>query len=160
MFLFVTLFIETTQALKQKITYLTCYGYLKYIPALYGASPFKLFTTLVEDLPLIFYRESTNFKWINAGFRLACSELRSVIITCCFRVTSLSGHAALALSPSGIAPELTRIQLSAVCRCGQSGGVIDLLARCCLVFPLRQVALAKLYKNQHQSSNAVSSKLV
>ena len=72
-----------------------------------------------------------------AGFRLTCRSplcryVCRVIIACCFRVTALSSHAALALSQSGIAPELNRIQLSAVCRCGQSGGVIDLLARCCL----------------------------
>ena len=62
---------------------------------------------------------------------LACrSPLRRMIIACCFRVTALSSHAALALSPSGIAPELNRIQLSAICRGagGQSGKVIDLLA--------------------------------
>ena len=74
---------------------------------------------------------------INAGFRLACrSRLCRVIIACCFRVTALSGHAALALSPSSIAPELIRIQLSVVCRCGQSGGVINLLARRCLLLGL------------------------
>ena len=68
-----------------------------------------------------------------AGFRLACrSPLCRVIIACCFRVATLSGNAALALSPSGIAPELNRIQLSAICRGGQSGKVIDLLAWRCL----------------------------
>ena len=62
----------------------------------------------------------------NAGFRLACrSPLCRVIIAFCFRVAALSGNAALALSPSGIAPELNRIQLSAICRNGQSGKVID-----------------------------------
>ena len=64
-----------------------------------------------------------------AGFRLACrSPLCRVIIACCFRVAALSGNAALALSPSCIAPELNRIQLSAICRGGQSGKVIDLLS--------------------------------
>ena len=42
-----------------------------------------------------------------------------VIIACCFRVAALSGNAALALSPSGIAPKLNRIQLSAICRDGR-----------------------------------------
>ena len=65
----------------------------------------------------------------NAGFRLACR----VIIACCFRVVALSGNAALALSPSSIAPELNWSQLSAICRGGQSGKVIDLLARRCLL---------------------------
>ena len=75
-----------------------------------------------------------------AGYRLAC---RSPICRCClhrllfqscrcFRVAALSGHAALALSPNGIAPVLNKIQLSAICRGGQSGKVIDLLAWRCL----------------------------
>ena len=59
---------------------------------------------------------------------LATLPLRRVIIACCFRVGALSGNAALALSPSGISPELNRIQLSAICRGGQGGKVIDLLA--------------------------------
>ena len=68
----------------------------------------------------------THFEDAYAGFRLTCrSPLCRVIITCCFRVAALSGNAALALSPSGIAPKLNRIQLSAICRGGQSGKVID-----------------------------------
>ena len=48
--------------------------------------------------------------WINAIFRLACrSPLRRVIISCCFRVAALGGHAASASSPSG------RIRPSAIC---------------------------------------------
>ena len=71
--------------------------------------------------------------WLSyAGFRLACrSPLCRYVawsIACCFRVAALSGNTALALSPSGIAPKLNRIQLSAICRGGQSGKVIDLLA--------------------------------
>ena len=51
------------------------------------------------------------FLLTNAGFRLACRlPLCRVIIACCFRVAALSGNAPLALSPSGIAPELNRIQ--------------------------------------------------
>ena len=77
-----------------------------------------------------------------AGFRLACrSLLCRMIIACCFRVVALSGHAAFDLSPSGITPELNRIQLSAICRGGQSGKVIDLLARRCL--PLGHPSAAK-----------------
>ena len=83
-----------------------------------------------------------------------------MIIACCFRVAALSGHAALALTSSDIAHKLNRIQLSAICRGGQSGKVIDLLARRCLVIPLRQVTLAQLYKYHHQSSNGASGKLV
>ena len=45
-----------------------------------------------------------------------------MIISCCFRVVALSGNAALALSPSCIAPELNRIQLSVICRGVQSQG--------------------------------------
>ena len=63
-----------------------------------------------------------------------------VIIACCFRVAALSSNAALALSPSGIAPELNRIQLSAICRGGQSGKVIDQLAWRCL--PLGHLSAA------------------
>ena len=59
--------------------------------------------------------------WFQTSLPLAALPLRRVIIACCFRVAALSGHAALALSPSGIAPELNRIQLSAICHGGQSG---------------------------------------
>ena len=59
---------------------------------------------------------------------LAALPLRRVIIACCFRVAALSGNAALAFHRAAIAPELNRIQLSAICRGGQSGKVIDLLA--------------------------------
>ena len=66
--------------------------------------------------------------WFQTSLPLAALPLCRVIIACCFRVAALSGNAALALSPSGIAPKLNRIQLSAICRGGQSGKVIDLLA--------------------------------
>ena len=80
----------------------------------------------------------------NAGFRLAAARrfapLRPVIIACCFRVAALSSQATLASSPSGIAPELNRNQLSAICRGGQSGKVLDLLARRCLPLGLPSAA--------------------
>ena len=76
--------------------------------------------------------KSRDLCWFQPSLPLAALPLRRVIIACCFRVAALSGNAALANSPSGIAPELNRIQLSAVCRGGQSGKVIDLLARRCL----------------------------
>ena len=63
----------------------------------------------------------------NAGFRLAC---RSPL--CRYAAWSSLAVSELALSPSGIAPELNRIQLSAICRDGQSGKVIDLLTWRCL----------------------------
>ena len=70
--------------------------------------------------------------WFQTSLLLAALPLYRMIIACCFRVTALSGHVALALSPSGIASELNRIQLSAVCCCGHRGGIINLLARRCL----------------------------
>ena len=66
--------------------------------------------------------------WFQTSLPLAALPLCRVIIACCFRAAALSGNATLALSPSGIAPELNGIQLSAICRVGQSGKVIDLLA--------------------------------
>ena len=65
-----------------------------------------------------------------------CHEMSYFPVTLCQGFGAEFGrlklNAALALSPSGIAPELNRIQLSAICRGGQSGSVIDLLARRCL----------------------------
>ena len=77
-------------------------------------------------------QSETELCWFQTSLPLAALPLCRVIIACCFRVTALSGNAALALSPSGIAPELNRIQLSAICRGGQSGKIIDLLAWRCL----------------------------
>ena len=92
----------------------------------------------------------------NAAFRLslplATLPLCCVIIACCFRVAALSGNAALALSPSGIAPELNRIQLSAICRCGQSGKVIDLLAWRCLLLGRPSAASGACAVEQMSSS--------
>ena len=82
-----------------------------------------------------------------------------VITACRFRVAASSGHT---LSSSGIASKLNRIQLSAICHCGQSGEDIDWLVRRCLSLglPLRQVAFGQLYKYHQQSGNAASDKLV
>ena len=86
--------------------------------------------------------------WFQTNLPLAALPLRRVIIARCFRVAALSGNAALAFHRAAIAPKLNRIQLSAICRGGQSGKVIDLLpwldAACRLVIPLRQVTLAQL----------------
>ena len=80
-----------------------------------------------------------NWCWFQTSLPLAALPLHRMIIACCFRVKALSGHAALALSPSGIAIELNRIQLSVVCCCGQTAGLSiywqDAAYR--LVFPLR-----------------------
>ena len=70
--------------------------------------------------------------WFQTSLPLTDLPLHHVIVACCFRVAALSGHVALALSPSGIASELNRIQLLAICCSGQSSEVMDLLARCCL----------------------------
>ena len=86
-----------------------------------------------------------------------------MIIACCFRVAAPSGNAALALSQSGIAPELNRIQLSAICRGGQSGKVIDLLAWRCLPLGHPSAASGACAVEQISSSkgiNATSGKLV
>ena len=71
-----------------------------------------------------------------AGFSLACcSPLCYYAAWSSHAISELQLSAAmpaLALSRSSIAPELNRIQLSAICHGGQSGKVIDLLARRCL----------------------------
>ena len=100
--------------------------------------------------------------WFQTSLPLTALPLCHVIITCCFRVAALSGHVALALSPSGIAPELKRIQLSAICRVGQSGKVIDLLARHCLPLghpsaasgacAVEQISLSKRQCGKRQAS--------
>ena len=83
-----------------------------------------------------------------------------MIPACRFRVTSLSCQAALALSLSGFAPDLNRIELFVVCHCEQSSIVIKKNAACCLVIHLQQLKLAQLYKYLHQSGNAVSGNAV
>ena len=97
-----------------------------------------------------------------AGFGLACHlPLCCVITICCFKVVALSGKVTLALSPSGIAPKYNRIQLWSGALGKTMGTLIDWQDTAyCLVFPLRQVELAQLYKYDHQSGNAGSSKLV
>ena len=75
---------------------------------------------------------SSSVCWFQTNLPLAALLLRRVIIACCFRVAALSGNAVLAFHRAAIAPELNRIQLSAICRGGQSSKVIDLLAWRCL----------------------------
>ena len=84
------------------------------------------------------------FSLFQTSLRLTLLPLHCVIIACRFRVTVLSSHTALALSPSGIAPKVNRILLSAVCHFGQSRDVIDNWqdAAHCSVFLLQQVALS------------------
>ena len=90
--------------------------------------------------------------WFQTSLLLAALPLRFVIIACCFRVAALSGHAALALSLSGITPKCNRIQLSTICRGGQSSKVIDLLARRCLPLGHPSVASAACAVVQISSS--------
>ena len=72
----------------------------------------------------------------NAGFRLACRlPLCRYAAWSSLAVSELQLSAATPLwffHRAAIAPELNRIQLSAICRGGQSGKVIDLLAWRCL----------------------------
>ena len=69
--------------------------------------------------------------WLQTSLPLTTLPLHRLITACRFRVVALSGHAALAFSPSDIALKLNRSQLSAICCCGQSGKVIDWLAWRC-----------------------------
>ena len=61
----------------------------------------------------------------NIGVRLGCYLLLCHYATCPFMVTTLAS------TLSGISPKLNRVQLSAVCHCGQSSRVIKFLARHC-----------------------------
>ena len=71
--------------------------------------------------------------WFHTSLLLTALPLHHLITACRFRVAALRGHAAVAFSPRGITPKLNRSQLFAfaVCRCGQSGEVIDWLGWCC-----------------------------
>ena len=92
---------------------------------------FEHFYNLIVLCPGLWFKFLYWYNMTIAGFRLAwlaALPLNGMIITSNFRVTALCSHAALALSPKGITPEFNRIQLSAVCHCEQSGGVINLLA--------------------------------
>ena len=82
-----------------------------------------------QDMTVPFARARAELCWFQTSLPLAALPLCRVIIACCFRVAALSGNAALAFHRAAIAPELNRIQLSAICRGGQSGKVIDLLGR-------------------------------
>ena len=80
-----------------------------------------------------YYKEHTfsfnlipkGLSWFQTSLTLTALQLRCMIISCHFRVAALSGHTALPFSPSSIALKMNRSQLSAICRCGQSGEVID-----------------------------------
>ena len=100
--------------------------------------------------------------WFQTSLPLAALPLRSVIIACCFRVAVLSGNAALALSPSGIAPEWIEFNCLRSAAVGKAArlSIYWLDAACRLVIPLGQVALAQLNKYHHQSGNAASGNLV
>ena len=63
--------------------------------------------------------------WFQTSLPLAPLLLHHMITHCRFKIAALSGHAALVFSPSGIALKFDGVKLSMVCRCGQSGGIID-----------------------------------
>ena len=100
---------------------------------------------------------ATTLDWccFQTSLPLATLQLCYMITACHFRVTAFGSQAALASSLTGITPELNRIQLSLVCHRGQSGRVIDLLARLLAACSTlcSQVVLAQLYLYHHQSSN-------
>ena len=116
--------------------------------------------TCSQNLPTFTDCKSTSLWLFQTSLPLAALPLRRLITTCRFMVYSSQRPRRFGLSPSGIAPELNWSQLYVICRGWQSGKVIDLLARRCLVIPLWQVALAQLYKSHHQSGNAASGNLV
>ena len=87
----------------------------------------------------------THLRWFQTSLLLAALPLRHMIIACHFRVAALNGHTALAFSPSGIALKLNRSQLWCVAFSKAARSSIDWFAAAyCLVFLLRQVALAQL----------------
>ena len=70
-------------------------------------------------------------------------------------------------SHSGISPELNWSQLYVICRCGQSGKVINLLASLViyigyysLVITKQKMEFAQLYQYRHQTGKMASGKLV
>ena len=104
----------------------------------------------------------------NAGFRLACrSPLCPYIAWSPLAVSwfaALSSHAALASHQAASLLSWTEVNCM---RSAAVGKVVRFRlsiywqdTACRSVIPLRQVALAQLYKYYHQSGNAVSGKLV
>ena len=97
------------------------------------------------------------------GFRLACRYV-AWSPACRFMVYSSQGPRCFSSSPSGIAPELNRSQLYAISRGGQSGKVIDLLARRCLPLghpsaasgacAIEQISLKRQYGERQASLKA------
>ena len=102
----------------------------------------------------------------NAGFRLACRSPRwryaawSSLVVSELQLSAATPlwlyHRAASL-PSWI--EFNCLRSAAVGKAARLS-IYWHDAACRLVIPLRQVALAQLYKNHHQSGNAASSKLV
>ena len=97
---------------------------------------------------------------VNAGFRLAC-RYRPVITACCFMVTALSGHAALAYHWAASLPSWIEVNCMQSVAVGKAARLSiywqDAAWR--LVIPLWQVALVQLYKYHDQSGKAASGKL-
>ena len=124
--------------------------------------PSKELLKLRNLLAKIRPRKVCNLGGNYAGFRLACrSPLCRAIIDCCFRVNSSQRprHFGFIIEQHHSQVD----QLSVVCRCGQSSGVIDLLARCCLPLchPSGKWGLrscTKIIIKAANSSNAASGK--
>ena len=120
---------------------------------------FQYMNSAIAIRRFFFSSSSSSFSVALCWFQTSLPLCR-VIIACCFRAAALSGNAALVLSSSGIAPELNRIQLSAICRGGQSGKVIDLLAWCCLPLGHLSAASGACAVEQISSSKRQCGKLV
>ena len=99
-------------------------------------------------VPMAFSRQFVKSCLTKASLRLACHLLHCRYVAWSLLgvsdlqpgVAALSSHAAFSFSPSDIALKLNRSQLSAICHFGQSGGVINELAWCCLLLGLPSVA--------------------
>ena len=115
--------------------------------------------------------------WFQTSLPVAALPLRRVIIACCFRVTALSIHTALALSPSGIAPDPSWIEFNCLwsAAVGKAAGLsiywqnaaYRLVSLCCkchlrscsknnIEAAMRRAASGKLVWKQHYSAPLMS----
>ena len=85
-------------------------------------------------------RENFKLLCFQTSLPLTALLLHRLITACHFRVATLSGHAALAFSPRGIAPKLNRSHLSEIYCCGQSSENINWSGRRCLPLGLLSAA--------------------
>ena len=119
----------------------------------------KIKFSLWKHLRITFYPSfETSIRYVillSSSLPLDALPLFSANTACSFIGTATMGS-----SQSGIAPQLKRLQLSAICRCGRSGYWYIGKTLLALVIPEHQVVLAQLYKYHHQSSKVISGKLV